>query len=93
MPHHDRHAGVTDSSVGRNESVFDDDEDAMEGAAQALREAEVEAVRPGPTSASRSGLENMSMDELRALAAKLDVPSRGAMTDRPRLIAAIRERM
>jgi len=35
----------------------------------------------------------MSIDELRALAAKLDVPNRGAITDQDQLIAAIRARM
>jgi len=65
----------------------------MDEAAQALREAEVEAVQPTKSSADRTWLENMSIDELRALAAKLDVPNRGAITQEDQLIAAIRERM
>jgi hypothetical protein len=73
--------------------VLDDDKDAMEEAAEALREVEVEAVQPNKPSAGNAQLENMSIDELRALAAKLDVPNRGAITDQDQLIAAIRARM
>ena len=93
MPHYDRHDGIKDLSIGHNDSVLDDDEDAMDEAAQALREAEVEAVRPTPLSNDIPRLENMSIDELRALAGKLDVPNRGAITEQDHLIAAIRERM
>jgi hypothetical protein len=93
VPHYDRHAGINDLTIGHNDSVFDDDEDAMDEAAQALREAEVEAVWPAPASIEHTRFENMSIDELRALAAKLDVPNRGAITDEVLLIAAIRERM
>jgi hypothetical protein len=73
--------------------VLDDDKDAMEEAAEALREAEVEAVQPNKPSPGSPQLESMSIDELRALAAKLDVPNRGAITDQDQLIAAIRARM
>jgi hypothetical protein len=75
---------------------LDEDADAMEDAAQALREAEVEAVRPvsrEQASSDEPSLESMSIDQLRALAAKLDVPNRGAITEQDALIAAIRERM
>lgn len=92
MPHYDRQTGVKDPTIGRDESVFDDAEDAMDEAAQALREAEVEAVRPTPPS-DHARLEDMGIDELRALAAKLDVPNRGAIIDQDELIAAIRDRM
>ena len=98
MPHYDRHAGLHDSTIGQNDSVLDDDKDAMDEAAQALREAEVEAVRPATATSNDAAteetrLEDMSIDELRVLAAKLDVPDRGAITEQDLLIAAIRERM
>ena len=45
VPHYDRNFGVSKSIDGLSgDSVLDDDEDAMYEAAQALREAEVEAV-------------------------------------------------
>jgi hypothetical protein len=93
VPHYDRHFGVLKSAEGQSDSVLDDEEDAMDGAAQALREAEVEAVRPNLVTADQPQLANMSIDELRALAAKLDVPNLGAITDQEQLIAAIRQRM
>jgi hypothetical protein len=93
VPHYDRHFGVSKSPNGHSESVLDDDVDAMDEAAQALREAEVEAVRPNPATTDQTRLANMSIDELRALAAKLDVPNRGAITEQEQLIAAIRKRM
>jgi hypothetical protein len=93
VPHYDRHARGYESTATQGESVLDDDKDAMEEAAEALREAEVEAVQPNKPSANSAQLENMSIDELRALAAKLDVPNRGAITEQDQLIAAIRERM
>jgi hypothetical protein len=65
----------------------------MDEAAQALREAEVEAVQPAKVSNDSTRLESMSIDELRALAAKLDVPNRGAIVDQDQLITAIREHM
>ncbi len=99
MPHYDRHFDINQSPRLGNDSVLDDQEDPMDEAAQALREAEVEAVRPNnssaasPAQAESPRLEDMSIDELRALAAKLDVPNRGAITEQDQLIAAIRERM
>jgi hypothetical protein len=93
VPHYDRHGSVNESTIGQNESVLGDDEDAMEEAAQALREAEVEAVRPINDVPDHTRLEYMSIDELRALAAKVDVPNRGSIIERDQLIAAIRKRM
>ena len=93
MPHYDRPLGLNESNVGQRDSVLDDDEDAMDEAAQALREAEVEAVRPNKAEPNDRRLEDMSIDELRALAAKLDVPNRGTIIETDELIAAIRERM
>ncbi len=93
MPHYDRNAGLNESTIGQSESVLGDDEDAMGEAAQALREAEVESVRPSKEVPDHTRLEDMSIDELRALAAKLDVPNRGAITEQDQLIAEIRKRM
>jgi hypothetical protein len=92
VPQYERPTNVNDLSIGQSDSVFDDDEDAMDEAAQALREAEVEAVRPNNAATEDKRLEDMSIDELRVLAAKLDVPNRGAITEKDRLIAAIRNR-
>src|SRR4051812_35469018 len=93
VPHYDRHGGLREPSVGQSDSGFDDDADAMDEAAQALREAEVEAVRPANAATDETRLEDMSIDDLRALAAELDVPNCGAITEQDFLIAAIRERM
>lgn len=94
MPHYDRNFGAARPKSVPNDSIFDDEEpDAMDGAAHALREVEVEAVRPGPASPDKVRLEDKSIDELRALAAKLDVPDRGTLTIKEQLIAAIRQRM
>jgi hypothetical protein len=96
VPHYDRHTGGKNPVIVSDKSVLDDDVDAMDEAAQALREAEVEAVRPAPPappSVDRQPLENMSIDELRALATKLNIPNLGAITEQEHLIAAIRERM
>jgi hypothetical protein len=93
VPHYERNADLNQATSQQGDSVLDDDEDAMDEAAQALREAEVEAVQPAKASTDPTWLENMSIGELRALAAKLDVPNRGAITEQDQLIAAIRERM
>jgi hypothetical protein len=69
------------------------DPDAMENAAEALRHAEVEAVQAQISASDRARLEDMSIDDLRRLAAKLDVSNRGAITQQDELIAAIRKRL
>jgi hypothetical protein len=93
VPYYDRHARGYESSGAQGDSVLDDEKDAMEEAAEALREAEVEAVQPAKTPPDSPRLDDMSIDELRELASKLDVPNRGAITDRDQLTAAIRNRM
>jgi hypothetical protein len=45
VPHYDRDADVREAPIVQGESVLDED-DAMDDAAQALRQAEVEAVQP-----------------------------------------------
>jgi hypothetical protein len=86
-----------------NDSVLDDDlesrptEAAIEDAAAALREVEVEAVQDLGQSKlaapSSRDLDNMSIDDLRKLAAKLDIPDRGQIVEKDKLVAAIRMRM
>ena len=94
MPHYDRHARSYERSTPtRSESIFDDDTDPMDDAAQALRAAELESVQAAPPVTPAAQLESMSIDELRKLAAKLDVPNRGAITEQDQLISAIRARM
>jgi hypothetical protein len=67
----------------------------MEDAAEALRQVEVEAVQPDPdvSSLSASQLDEMSIDELRAVARVLDVPERSKITEQDELIEAIRRRL
>jgi urease gamma subunit len=52
MAHDHRHLEIRDNPAGQNESVLDE-EDAMEDAAQALRQVEVEAVQPDDAVNSR----------------------------------------
>ena len=82
-PHFDRHA---DASAEQNDlhsaSVGSVDEAAMDDAAEALREVEVEAAQPEPEIADVSTLdavrlESMNIDELR-------VRCEGARRSRPR---------
>jgi len=93
VPHYDRNGGVRESSVCESDSVLSDDEDTMEEAAQALREVEVEAVRPVKEVPDYGRLDSMSIDELRSLADKLDVPNQEAIAQQDQLIAAIRRRL
>jgi hypothetical protein len=69
--------------------------DAMDMAAEAIRQAEVEAVQtePEPSMPVSERLEEMSIDELRRLAAELDVPDRGKIIEQDELIAAIKRRL
>ena len=59
------------------------------GAAQ----TELEAVHADVAAPESPRLENMSIDELRALAASLAIPNRGSITEQDQLIAAIRQRL
>lgn len=77
-----------------------DDEAAALAAAAALRQVEVEAADPeltevadAPADFSAADLENMSIDEVRALANKLNIPARSQIIDKSELIAEIRRRM
>jgi hypothetical protein len=65
------------------------DEGAMADAAEAVREAEVEAAAPDVTNLSKEKLQHMNIDELRAIAKQLDIPNRETITDQDELVAAI----
>jgi len=68
----------------------------MQDAAEALRQAEVEAAlpeAPGVSTLDASQLESMSIDELRAVAEKLEIPDRAQITEQDELIAAIQQRL
>jgi hypothetical protein len=92
-PHYERPQtlGETTPTLGNIGSGPDDA--AMEDAAEALRQAEVEAAAPDVNSLSASKLEQMSIDELRAVAGVLDVPDRSKITEQDELIDAIRRRL
>jgi hypothetical protein len=92
-PHYDRHVAVSGSAVAQSDLGDRPNDDAMQDAAEALRQAEVEAVKTDDSAPERTQLETMSIDELRVLAARLDVPNRGAITEQDQLITAIRRRM
>lgn len=91
--HFDRHAGSSESNVAQSEYGGGPEADAMDVAAEALRQAEVEAVQPDVSAIDPSQLESMSIDELRAIAGALDVPDRGKITEQDELIAAIRRHL
>jgi hypothetical protein len=78
------------TSVPTMTSIADDD--AIGSAAEALREVEVEAVKSAPEPSGGEPLEQLSIDELRKIAASFDIPDRGQIIEREKLIAAIRER-
>lgn len=94
-PHYDRFA---DTSAEQNEELIlpsrsGIDDDALEGAAEALREVEVEAAQPDVPEAStltQSQIEQMNIDELREIAKELDIPDRATITEKDELIEAIR---
>jgi hypothetical protein len=96
-PHYDRHTDLAgEQATPRDGLGIGPDEEAMENAAEALREAEVEAVLPEIPDVSTltpSDLDQMSIDELRAVANELDVPDRATIIERDELIAAIRPRL
>ena len=91
-PHYDRNFAVAQESL---RDVVTNGEDAVEGAAEALREVEVAAAQT-PIELSKESnaddLDTMSIDELRKIAASLDVPDRAQIIDREELTAAIRAR-
>jgi hypothetical protein len=97
--HYNRHTDDTGNRDAGPVLGGGPDDAAMDDAAEALRQAEVEAVRPevidspDDSSLTPSKLDQMNIDELRIVAKQLDVPDRGKITDRDDLIAAIRARL
>ncbi len=92
-PHYGRNAGISCSSMIQSEPEGGWDEQALDDAAVALRQTELEAVHADVAAPESPRLENMSIDELRALAASLAIPNRGSITEQDQLIAAIRQRL
>jgi hypothetical protein len=94
-PHYERPQPHAETELAPSNIGSGPDEDAMEDAAEALRQVEVEAVQPDPdvSSLSAAELNEMSIDELRAVARVLDVPDRSKITEQDELIDAIRHRL
>jgi hypothetical protein len=96
MPHYDRHANASaEQNTLHDASPNALDEEAMEDAAESLRQTEVDAVQEAPdiSSINSAQLDSMSIDELRAIANTLDIPDRGKITEQDELVAAIRQRL
>jgi hypothetical protein len=98
MPHYDRHAAHNAEQNEFRESEGPVDEDAMEDAAEAIRDVEIKAVRPDPdipnlSTLDAAKLERMSIDELRVVAKELDIPDRSKITEQDELIAEIKKRL
>jgi hypothetical protein len=94
-PHYERPESLAETTPVPSNIGSGSDDAAMEDAAEALRQVEVEAVQPDPdvSSLSASELDEMSIDELRAVARVLDVPDRSKITEQDELIDAIRRRL
>lgn len=65
------------------------DERVARAAAENLRADEVAAARSSGGTQTRTALEKLSVDELRALAIKMDIPDSGQITEQNELIEAI----
>jgi hypothetical protein len=93
MPHYERSqesAGVAGRSLMVSDPVGGGpDDEAIEDAAEALREVEIDAALPDLNSLDAPQLERMSIDELRAVGKALDVPGRAQITEQEELIEAI----
>jgi hypothetical protein len=91
-PHYDRNFGATQELPGNGERGETPNADAIDGAAEALREAELESAQPVKriSQCEVEDLDAMSIDELREFAASLNVPHRAQLVSRDELIAAIR---
>jgi hypothetical protein len=94
--HYDRHADASAEQNDLTESPSKQlDDQAVEVAAEALREADIEAAKEEfvISTLDFSKLDRMSIDELRILAMQLDVPNRSTIIDRDELVAAIQRRL
>ena len=92
-PHYSRRTGFAGTAVAQRDANVGRESATLENAAEAIRAAEIEAVQPRVLPEDWSKLENMSIDELRKLAAELGVPDRAQITDQDELIATIRQRL
>lgn len=92
-PRYERRTDFFSTAVMHRDLSTSGSDAAHEDAAAAIRAAEIEAVQPTTPPKDTLQLENMSIDELRKLAAELDVPDRAQIIEQDELIAAIRERL
>lgn len=92
-PHYQRHKFRSTPPAATGVLDRGPNNEALSSAAEVLREAEVEGVRSSATEAATPRLEELSVDELRKLAAELDVPNRAQITEQDDLIKAIRQRL
>ncbi len=90
--HHERHAAVSGTVVTQSDIEGRLEDDAWANAAEALRHAEVQSVQP-TNSLGPAQLEDMTMNDLWALAESVDVPGRDAIAGREHLVAAIRQHL
>jgi len=93
MPRYDRHSDMTGASVIQKQRSVAQSSTTIDDAAQALRQAELEAAQPENVKRDSVALESMSVDELRTLANELDIPNRAQITEQEELIVAIRQRL
>ncbi|HVT30163.1 MAG TPA: hypothetical protein VHE81_19280 [Lacipirellulaceae bacterium] len=91
-PRFNRQARVPGSTVAQESLNTSRHDDPWAIAAEALRHAEVQAVQSELSVLDHNQLDNMTMNELWALANALGIPSRGVGTERHQLVAAIKDR-
>jgi hypothetical protein len=92
--HYDRNPNTSDLVLEDDELNSASDGKAVDDAAAALREVEVEAVRtviPEDVTKESVRLDGLSIDQLRSLAVQHGVPNCGQNVERRDLIAAIRQ--
>jgi hypothetical protein len=94
-PPYDRNANSSAQQNELSEPAGALDDAAIEVAAEALRQADLESAQEESVASAddSSKLDQISIDELRVLAKQLDVPDRGKIINRDELVAAIRRRM
>ena len=93
-PHYDRNFGTTQELAGNGDRGETPPANAIDSAAEALREVELESAQPAKPNPylGDEDLDAMSIDELRELAASLNVPHLAQVVSKDELIAAIRGR-
>jgi hypothetical protein len=94
-PHYEQPQSLAETAPAPGNVGSGPDDEAMEDAAEALRQAEIDAVQPDPDVRSLNAVQlgQMSIDELRAVARVLDVSDRSKITEQDELIEAIRRRL